>query len=241
MIRIYLCFVAAAFGLLCVPSTGAAQAPKADAKYVVRETIDLTPALHGTTGRLELLTDARIKPDMSDADTFDFPHAKIRVVGADGSVSQEKTLERSRATLDTAPPLYGQRRNLPTYLLTVDYSAGMGSYNGPITFLVEVVNGAMRFAPVQGKPISLMRSLKTDWKFSPQKGRSGQTTDILEVSCRPRANIGGNADPNKDFVTTYRRFHWNGRSWTKREKTRLGFWEDDGHFPPLTRFPAYLP
>ena len=240
---------AAASGLLCTSpvlaqtATLAAKqgAAKSAAKYVVRKAIALTPAVHGASGRLELLTDERVKPDMDDAQTFDFAHAKIRVANPDGSVSQEKTLERSRATLDKSPPLYG-KSGRPTYLLTVDYSADMGSYNGPITFLVEVVNGAMHFVPANSQPLSLMRSLKTDWKFSLAKSRDAQSTDILEVACRPNNTKRlADDDINNDFTVFYRRYHWNGREWVKCERSRIGFWEDDGNFPKLALFPPAQP
>ena len=208
-------------------------------KYAVRKTIPLTQSQNGVTGRMELLTDTRIKLDMSDAATSDFSKAKLRLVSAAGAVLQEKTLERSRAYLEVSPPLYGNTAR-QTYLLTVDYSVGMGSYNGPVTFLVEVTNGAMRYVSVSGKPIALMRSLKTDWKFAPIKSGGIKSTDILEVSCRPSETAKSDANPNNDFTIFYRRYHWNNQ-WTKREKTKSGFWEDDGTFPPLALFPPALP
>ena len=225
-----------------------AQTPKMAAKYVVRETIGLTPALRVTGGkialqaeaRLELLTDKRVKPGMSDEDAMGLPPAKLRLFRADGTLAQEKTLERSRAFLKMAPPLYGEAGQ-ETYLLTVDYSVGMGSYNGPITFLVEVTSGAMRYVSVGGKPITLMRSLKTDWKFAPIKSGGVKSTDILEVSCRPSETAKSDANPNNDFTVSYRRTHWNGVKWTRREKTKTGFWEDDGAFPSVALFPPAVP
>ncbi len=229
---------AAAFALALV--FGSAQSIRAQtAKFAVRKSIPLTQTVNGTMGRLEFVTDARVKSGMSDAETTDFAPARLRAVTPNGAVAWEKKLERSRAELETAPPLYGTKTARPTYLLTVDYSADMGSYNGPITFLVEVVDGKPRYASVQNKPITLMRSLKTDWKFWPEKSKPGRATDILEVACRPNSAAKlSDENMDNDFVVIYRRFHFNGRGWTKREKSRVGFWEDDGKFPPVSLFPA---
>ena len=228
----------AAFAFLLVLGTAHGAAAQR-AKYAVRKSISLTQTINGAAGQLELVTDTRVKPGMSDAETVDFLPARLRLVTPSGVVAWEKKLERSRAELTTAPPLYGTKNARPTYLLTVDYSADMGSYNGPITFLVEVVDGKPRYASVQNKPIALMRSLKTDWKFWPEKSKPGRSTDILEVACRPNSAAKlSDENTDNDFVVIFRRFHFDGRGWTKREKSRVGFWEDDGKFPALSRFPA---
>ena len=228
--RRFLLLLTFAFG---VP-TWAQTPPKPANKYVIRKAIPLTQSANGTTGRLELLTDANLKPGMDDAETFDFPHAKIRVVTQSGSISQEKTLERSRATLETAPPLYGAKSPRKTYLLTVDYSVGMGFSIGPMTFLVEVTNGTMHFVPSQGKPIGLKSFYRTAWKFLPAEGKPNQASDILEVESKM-------GDDLENFAVYYRRYHWNGHEWVGHIKNRKGYWDSEKPFPKTALFPSAKP
>lgn len=216
----------------CAPFLPASQAAQPQhtkpTGYRVVKTISLPTA--GTT--LELLIDTTLKPDTDDEAAYDKKLAILRVVRADGRVVQELPLERSRATL-TPVVLQGTQM---VYQITVDYSVGAGSYNGPITFWLEMVKGRLRYVSVDGKRINVMSSLKTDWKLVPSPGGRGK--DILEVACRPSPTIGDSSGTSdKDFQIIYTRFSYNGNSWKRKTAKHYGFWESDGTFPPLSRFP----
>jgi hypothetical protein len=135
--------------------TNGAQAPPPP-QYKTTARLPLSQASSGIDGYLELLQDARLTPELTgliwgtgdiniddDPKLADFrsnpPHnGAIQVVDRAGKILEVKNLERPLAKLRSAQ-LYGDARL--TYLLTVDYSAGFGSYSGPITSLVEVKNG----------------------------------------------------------------------------------------------------
>jgi hypothetical protein len=64
--------------------------------------------------------------------------AYLRLVDGAGHVLNDEPLEVPLAAIKVAH-LYGDR--FPTYLVTADYSTGLGSYNGPATTFVEIRNG----------------------------------------------------------------------------------------------------
>ena len=79
-------------------------------------------------------------------------NAMIQIVDHAGQVVDSKDLEAPLARLQSAQ-LHGN--SSLTYLLTVDYSAGFGSYCGPITTLlrsrVGAFNGLKRRTPRPGR------------------------------------------------------------------------------------------
>lgn len=133
----------------------------------LRQDARLTPKLNA---RLWGTGDVNIdeEPDLAGPKTEPPRNSAVQIVDLAGKVLEVKQLERPLAKLRSAQ-LYGDSRL--TYLLTVDYSAGFGSYSGPITSLVEVTSGLLRWVESTeaetGKTgeISLMESLKTTWKF----------------------------------------------------------------------------
>lgn len=205
---------------------------------------------NGVAGQLELILDSRITPAMLkdkwqtgelDTDpkgvfkTSPPRNAELRLVRSDGDVVYSKLLERPLASLESSH-LYADVRF--TYLLTVDYSAGFGSYSGPITSLWEVSNGTPRRLeatdPVSGKggEISLMTSLKTAWRIVPAK--SGNGKDILLALCRPdrAVKLGG----YQNFETNYVRYSFNGVRWVGLIRTVKRLSEFD-EFPSRRLFP----
>src|SRR5207248_8089345 len=132
--------------------------------------------------------------------------------------------------------LYGDSRL--TYLLTVDYSAGFGSYSGSITSLVEVKSGRLRWVESTdaktgntGK-IRLMESLKTTWKFV--DAPDGKGKQILFAQCRPDWS---SVKDDPDFTTTYARFYFDGAKWLIIKRTVKGLSEFDQGFPSRKYFP----
>lgn len=146
-----------------------------------------------------------------------------------------KRLERPLAKLRKVQ-LYGDSKL--TYLLTVNYSAGFGSYSGPITNLVEVKNGRLRWvASIEAKTrrtgkISLMESLKTTWKLV--DASDGKGKQILFAQCRPDWS---SVKDDPDFTTTYARFYFDGTQWLTKERTVKGISEFDQGFPRRKYFP----
>ena len=129
----------------------------------------------------------------------------------------------------------------PSYLVTRDLSVGMGSYNGPATFFYDIIGGKLK--PIEyldretrkRKQITLMRSLKTNWKLVESK--DGGSQDILHAACRP--DFESKSKDEVEFLVSYDRFHFDGKQWVRYRRVEKGYWEVDGtDFPPLSKFPA---
>ncbi len=223
-------------------------------QYAIAYRLPLTQTSSGVDGHLEVLQDSRLTLKLSglvwgtgDTNLDDDPvlaifksepphNAVIQIVDRAGKVLEAKELERPLAKLRTAH-LYADSRL--TYLLTVDYSAGFGSYSGPITTLVEVKGGHLHWVEstevTTGKKgeISLMESLKTTWKFV--AAPDGKGKQILLAQCRPNWSAPLNGD--QDFRTTYARFYFDGSKWLVAERIVKGLSEFDQGFPSRRHFP----
>jgi hypothetical protein len=225
----------------------------ASALYTTTVRLPLSHASSGIDGYLELRQDVRLTPKVvgllwgaGDVNIDDDPelaafksdpprNGTIQIVDRAGKVLEAKKLERPLAKLRTAR-LYGDAKL--NYFLTVDYSAGFGSYSGPVTSLLEVKGGHLRWIestePRTGKTseISLMESLKTTWELV--DAPDGKGKQILLAQCRPDWSSARN-DP--DFTTTYARLYFDGTKWLAKERTVKGISEFDQGFPNRTNFP----
>ena len=215
--------------------------------------LPLSQTSNGIDGYLELRQDGRLTQKLTgrlwgtgDVDIDDDPvltvfkndpprNAVIRMVDHRGKVVESKELERPLAKLRTEH-LYGDSRL--TYLLTVDYSAGFGSYSGPITRLAEVTGGRLKWIEStelktgKTEQISLMESLKTTWKFV--DGLDGKGNQILLAQCRPDWS---SAKEDPVFITTFARFYFDGAKWVVKARVVKGFNEFDQGFPSRRNFP----
>jgi hypothetical protein len=223
------------------------------ARYAIAFRLPLSQGSNDVDGYLEVRQDSRLTPKLSallwgtgNVNVDDDPelavfkseplrNASIRIVDRAGKVIDEQGLERPLAKLRTAQ-LYGDSR--VTYLLTVDFSAGFGSYSGPITSLVEVKSGRLQWVESTeaktgstGK-ISLMESLKTTWKFV--DAPDGKGKQILLAQCRPDWS---SVKDDPDFTTTYARFYFDGTKWLVVKRTVKGLSEFDQGFPSRKYFP----
>jgi hypothetical protein len=208
----------------------------------VHDRMPLSMAANGIDGELQLMQDVRITPDMQKAlwgtghPDEKVAHAALRVVAADGKTTDYAELERPLARLEGAR-LYGN--DAQTYLVTVDYSAGMGSYNGPITFFVEVKNGRLTWLTATerttGKSgrITVMSSLKTVWQIVP--ARKGAGKDILEARCRPAFKESASGD--MEFTLSYFRYSFDGKRWIRRVREEKGYSDFEDGFPHRRLFP----
>ncbi len=213
----------------------------------------LTTKKNGIVGQLQLMQDSRIPATRRDqtwgqmAEDLgrlwpqfkkDPPRkATLRIVDHEGRVVDEEELKQALADLHPVS-LYGDGRI--SYLLTVDYSAGWGSYNGPISFFVEVAGGKIKWVEDidektgHSERISVMQSLKTVWRFA--RSENGKSRDILEAACRPAEWTKKN-DGKNDFMLIYTRYFFNGNDWVVRQRLQEGFSEFEDGFPPRRLFP----
>jgi hypothetical protein len=222
----------------------------------------LTSASDGFDGKLELVQDARITPDLEKAlwrmgppdmvldekdplakDLAERPlhKAVLRLQDAHQKTVSEKTMDGPLSRIRFAVLIPGRR----AILATTDLSAGFGSYSGPATELLRVGQGQLE--PIKARnaatgkvdPIIVAATLKTDWKLVPAIGGQANQKDILEAACRP--DFATFKPPETKFWVIYTRFHWDGMQWVAYSRKMHGFWEADGEFPSLAHFPVPAP
>jgi hypothetical protein len=124
-------------------------------------------------------------------------------------------LGRESARLDRVF-LYRDRSH-PTFVVTRDYSIGWGSYNGPISYFLEVADGGIRYI----LPHGLMTSLKTAWAIDNKENSAA----IISKKCRP--NFEKTYDASMDFKVIYERFSFDGEGWKASVREEDGFWENE--------------
>jgi len=252
-----------AVGALLVLAASAAVSSQQPAGYAVRTSLALTPGPDHVRGRIELLEDARIRPEMreairqawggdpcagqadpvlaplcSDTERARLRPALLRLIDPNHRVVAIDTLERPIAELSRTR-LYDTARR--TYLLTVDLSAGIGSYSGPYTRLAEpTAHGfgwlvAADSADARRDTITLVTTLKSGWRRVPRS--EGKGIDLLMVRCRP--DLSSPPTDSARFILTFVRFTFVNGQWTVRRRQEPGCWEndDDSSFPDESRFP----
>ena len=220
-------------------------------ELVVGALVPLSQVANGVDGELQILKDARITRAIAkqvwntgglDVEQEDYipsskespvRNARIQVVARNGAVLDSEELERPLARIGTAH-LYPNAK--ASYLLSVDYSAGFGSYSGPITFVVEVSGGRLHWveavdASGTRAKLRMMDSLKTAWRIV---DASAEGKEILEAACRPTEKT---LKTGGDFTITYSRFFFDGMEWRSVSRTVPGFTEFDGGFPSRRHFP----
>jgi hypothetical protein len=160
--------------------------------------------------------------------------ARLRLVTDDGRDLSTLEMERPIASVEPV----ALRAGIESFQVTVDLSAGFGSYSGPLSKFAEVSNGKLRWLATQdastGKTtdISVMSSLKTAWRLAPAVGGD---REILEVACRPDFDA-STTDAGMDFLVRLTRYAVEGDEWHRYVRVEKGFWEDDAKFPDRSRF-----
>ena len=224
-------------------------ADKRQQAYEITQEFGLSQEENGMNGKIELLMDVRLTPSVreqlwdkgdwsfvlsseselfKDFSTFPPRNAKLIIRDETGKVVAERALERPLASLEECGPNRGGKGG---YLLTVDFSIGSGSYNGPGTTLLQVLNRTFLYAEAinvatrKRKVIRLTKSLKSDWRIETRSER----TEILSLSSHP-AN-------NDNFVSDYVRYSFDGTQWLEYRQQKAGLWESDQPFPPRSAFP----
>jgi hypothetical protein len=241
---------------------GGADAP---AGYAVRARFDLAPEADATSGRLELLEDARIRPEMREAireawggdpcaelhdavleplcaATRDAPlrPAMLRLLDADGRVVATRAAERPLADLEATEWRGPAQR---AYVFTVDQSTGAGSYSGPVALVAEPDAKGFGWAVASdakggaADTLALVTTLKSAWRAVPRA--DGRGAELLVVRCRPDFAPAAASPQGGGFVVTFERFAHDGTRWVRHRRQAPGCWEDDGDasFPARARFP----
>lgn len=244
--------------LCCVVAGCASAAAQQNDGYAIQKEYVLAPPRDQMSGRIELLEDARIRPNMRTAITEaygddpcarsparvlgalcgDPRHAPLRpamlqLVDANGKVLATHRLERPLASLAIAK-LYANGRR--SYALTVDLSADAGSYSGPYTRFAEPDADGFGWltADSAGVPdtITMVSTMKTAWKSV--HAAKDPNTELLMVRCRP--DLAAPRD-SVAFTLTFERFTFDGSRWHLLARSEPGCYEADDPFPPLSKFP----
>jgi len=213
--------------------------------YYVFSSASVTDSESQDTFELKVLRDQRLRGKGDAAgmqvneggidSREDSPHylnAVLSLVDSKGVEIDRMILEKPLATMKEAK-FEGLKS---PFFLEVDYSIGMGSYNGPITSILTITNRKIKLMEaadsVSGEThqIRMMDSLKTVWKVVDER-------TILEVACRPDFENRKNTKDNLEFKITYWRYSLDKGKWISHTKSTPGFWENEGEFPDLSLFP----
>lgn len=200
------------------------------------------PAGGGTT--LVLFLDRRITPAVRDAvwgnDEYapaldaEFTrkpplNAQLLLLSGTGEAIGRRGLERPRANLDPSPV---HQLPVPTVQLTVDYSVGMGGFNGPFGELLSTLEhglSAVEATPIQGgasRPIALNSTLHSIWRVVP--ARQGGPEEIDVATCP--------VDDNGTGTLHLRSYRFTNGRWTVATRNR-GECGDIEVFPKRSEFP----
>lgn len=230
--------------------------------YRVQQTV----ALHSTgvpDGRLELLVDSRITPalraifqrglpdDACAQPTAEVVHAfcdtirkqllhpaLLRFVDSSGRDLDTTTLERPVA--DVMLVIDDPAASRRVYGVSVDLTANAGTYSGPYVRLLD--QRSRRFDWLRARDsvsdevdeVRLVTTPKSAWQAAP--GPDGSNSDLLMVACRPTF-ADKKAGTTDGFQVVYDRYTFIGDDLQRHRQTARGFWENDGRFPPRSRFP----
>jgi hypothetical protein len=150
----------------------------------------------------------------------DVNEALMLIVDQRLRILYSERLGRESARLDRVF-LY-QDRSKPTFVLARDYSIGWGSYNGPISYFLEVLASGIRYI----LPHGLMTSLKTAWAIVP----GNTAAEVLSKKCRPDFDKSDAA--SMEFKIIYERFTFQDGSWHTTLREQSGFWESTTSLEP---------
>jgi hypothetical protein len=215
--------------------------------YVVYESVPINFKKADMTGFLQILQDKRVTleyrqkwgmsadPEMAlgpndplvkSIKNDPLQNGRLRLIDRQGRVISVESLGEPLAEIKT-DYLYGTK--FPTYLLSVYYGVGMGSYAGPATTLVEVREGKLIHIPV-----TFGQSLKNGWKIVPALTGAGKEIEV--VQCHPNFENPKWADAD-EFVVVYSIYRFANGQWRRTSFEKKGFWESDDPWPPRSAFP----
>lgn len=228
--------------LLACPDCPRAGLPE-DPVYVIANETSVTSSRQTTAGTLQLMMDKRLPGTQLEYEYIDsvrestgvevalYP-AILRFVDLNETVLYSDTLERAVASFAHPPTMPD---SIPWVALTLDYTCGWGSYCGPITQFVRVFKNGFDWLvatdPDSGisHRITLMSSLKTDWRYDISNG----FLRILKISCSP--DYRPNPEDTVAFNVTYTIYELRGNQWIRRQRNEKGIWEVEDEFD-ITKF-----
>jgi len=200
------------------------------------------------TGFLQILQDKRVTPEyregwgysadpemvlgidnpfLKSLEAHPLENGRIRLIDKEGHVVAVDSFGEPLARIKTVY-LYGTK--FPTYLVSVDYGTGMGSYAGPASTLMEVRGGRLIDLPIE-----LADSLKNGWQIVPASNGEGKEIEV--VQCHPNFK-NPNWAKTEEFVVDYSTYRFVSGQWRKKSVEQIGFWEgDDDGWPPRSAFP----
>lgn len=180
--------------------------------------------------RLALQLDAGLTQDVLEqrwgsGETNSEKSAVLELHGCKGELLDRLELEAPLARLD---PIALRGTIVPTYLVSVDLTAPMGSYSGPLTIPVEIVSHHLKrvVASTENKkhePMNLALTGKAAWKKIAKRGAD----EFFAVRCQPKGD---------GFVTSYYRYYTTRRGWKVSKRSEPGLWESDAEFPDARHF-----
>lgn len=181
--------------------------------------------------RLRIVLDPQLSPAMVERDWGSGQPrtqalATLELVGCNGQVLDRFVLASSLAQIDPVPV---RGAPSPSFLVSADLTAELGSYNGPLTVPIQVIGEKLvpavaRSSDGRSEPVRLWVTGKSAWR----RASKGRVDELYLVSCQPEA---------AGFVTRYRRYSPSTGKWQVRTHTRAGLWESDGEFPDRKFFP----
>lgn len=210
---------------------------KAERGYRIEKSFALTLKTNGIAGRLVLLLDKDLKGDYDPLSGGHYVKAALEILSADGRPVERLSLGRPLASLEPSAEIPGTP---PWYSLTVDYSAGFGSYSGPATSFVRVADGRLQWLEAKDLThdktarVRLVRALKRDWRIVTHG--KGDSTEIHTVACLPVKDE--KREASSGFKVIFGRFFMKQGLWYYKEKSEPGFWESGGRtsFPKDSRY-----
>lgn len=176
------------------------------------------------------LTPAVVERDWGTAAEHTEDSAALELVDCDGRLLQRLPLDAPLAKLD-GPPLHGAPA--PSVLVTTDLTAPAGSYNGPLTRVVQVADGHLSFAEAIDETghtsrVAVALTGKAAWRRRHIGGREV----LLSVSSQLQSHTERFVTRLSCFVPGQRGAH----VWQVRTRTEPGLWESDADFPEQHHF-----
>jgi hypothetical protein len=218
--------------------------------YTVATTVTVGKSKHGSGGSFQLWLDSRLTDSLlaamwgigewsfvlpeeselySQFESLPPGNARLTFTGSDGKVINSRDLETPLARIELRN---SSSDTAHLFLLTQDYSTGVGSYRGLVTTLVRVSDSSIEDVKAldtvsrKEEPIWLTKSGKADW-------RQLSDSEFLSVSCYPKSP----EDKDVTFVVEYTRYTFNETRWLKITNIRDGYWESGDVFPDRSVFP----
>ena len=146
-------------------------------------------------------------------DVDKYKKAILVLLSENGNILYKETFERAFARIDSV-----KIDNQNVLMLTVDYTAEMGSYNGPITWFIRAGERDIRYLADKK---SFMHSLKSGWAIRSNSG----SYELLSKKCSP---FNDSPDDDKFYITFVKYTLKNGDWQLSSKKKAEGMWEDEG-------------